>query len=320
MTISVNEVPEKASEINDLTIVVVSYNSAKTIGDCLFSLQKYRTKTIKSEIVVVDNASTDESAELIKNRFPDVTLIENPENIGFGRANNIGMAAAPAEHYYLHNSDAYLQDDILDEVVGMLKENPDIGVAGLPLVFPDLSPQTAAYSYTSPVKWLLQGLKIDQLIKSMLNNPYFRPVLSPLSQLSIAGRYIQTHGPKSDLNAAQKPAAIVPVDWVCGAALILREDVRRDLGGGFDPDFFLYGEDEDLCIEAKRHSWKIVQLPTTPVIHDFGWGKSGKQSPVVARLKADSLRVFVNKHFRRGSPSWWLMRMMLWVKRKRWGV
>jgi GT2 family glycosyltransferase len=82
------------------------------------------------------------------------------------------------------------------------------------------------------------------------------------------------------------------VDWVCGAAMLLREEVRTQLTGGFDPNIFLYGEDEDLCIETFKNGWQIEQLQVQPVIHELGWGKNRKQFKIVAKYKADSLKVW----------------------------
>ncbi len=299
----------------DVTTVVVSYNSAETLERCLRSLQENAPQVYRSKIVVVDNASMDGSADLVRCQFPDVMLIECTQNLGFGQGNNLGMIEAPARYYYLHNSDAYLQTNILDDVIAKLDFEKNVGIAGLPLVYPDLSPQTAAYSHTTPIKWILQGLGVDKLVKGITKISWLHGVLKPLIRIPVAGSFIQTHS-----NTVNDGQGFRDVDWVCGASMVLREEVRSSLGGGFDPAIFLYGEDEDICIEAKKLGWRVVQAPVTPVIHEFGWGKHRKQSKIVAQLKADSLKVFVDKHFHQGSVSWWAMNSMLWMKRKAWGV
>lgn len=301
--------------MHDVTIAVVTYNSERFVRKCLGSLLEHLPGDFSAQIVVLDNASTDKSVEIIKNEFPSVTLIESPENLGFGRGNNKCMEEAPARYYYLHNADAYLQDDSLNSALHLLEKEQDIGIAGLPLVFPDLSPQTGAYGYTTPSKWALQALGVRKLAKWIATSPSAALVRKPLSKVPMAATYIRTHSSQSGA-----PSQVTDVDWVCGASLILREAVRTDLGGGFDPAIFLYGEDEDMCICARQKGWRIAQLPVTPVIHEFGWGSSGKTSPVVARLKASSLKVFIDKHFRPGSPKWIAMRTMLWIQKKSWGV
>lgn len=299
----------------DLTIVVVSFNSERFLRDCLTSLRQHRPTRHCAQIVVVDNGSRDASARIVAEEFPEVTLIKAGENLGFGRGNNLGMDAAPARWYYLHNVDAYLQENVLDPALDMLDADPSIGVAGLPLVFPDLSPQTGAYAFTTPTKWALQGLGVQKLAHFIATQQRLGWLRRLLSAFPIARSFLRTHS--SDDGT---PTGIVDVDWVCGAALLLSEQVRCGLGGGFDPEIFLYGEDEDLCIGARDLGWRIVQLPTTPVIHEFGWGSTGRTSPVVAQLKADSLTYFINKRFHRPGPAWAAMRVMLWIKRKAWGV
>jgi hypothetical protein len=299
----------------DLTIIIVTYNSAGLMRDCLESLRRHWPQRYGAQLVVVDNASQDDTAAIILAEFPEVRLLQSPENLGFGRGNNLGMQAAPARYYYLHNPDARLQGDSLDEALDILEVQPEIGVAGLPLVFPDLRPQTAAYAFTGPLKWVLQGLAVPRLARAVAVSQRLGWLRAGLRRLPMARSFLQTHA-GGDFPMPQSRE----VDWVCGAALILREAVRADLGGGFDPAMFLYGEDEDLCIEARKNGWGVAQLGVTPVIHEFGWGSAGKASPDVARLKAESLKVFINKHFHRGSPRWAAMRALLWLKKRRWGV
>ena len=301
--------------MRDLTIVIVTYNSARFVRACLGSLREHMPRRYSSQVVVVDNASQDDCVAIIRAEFPEVQLVQSAENLGFGRGNNRGMAEAPARYYYLHNADAYLQGDSLDAALDLLEAQPGIGVAGLPLVFPDLSPQTGAYAFSGPLKWALQGVGVPRLARAVAVSPRLGWLRVALQRLPMARSYLHTH---ADSAAPQTPVS--EVDWVCGAAMILREAVRRDLGGGFDPAIFLYGEDEDLCIEARKKDWKVAQLAVTPVIHEFGWGSAVGASPRVARLKAESLKVFIDKHFRRGSPRWLAMRSMLWLKKRAWGV
>ena len=297
----------------DLTIVVVTYNSQRFVRGCLGSLRARMPKRYRAQVVVVDNASQDASAEIIRSEFPEVQLVQAGANLGFGRGNNLGMAVAPARYYYLHNADAYLQGDSLDAALDLLEAHPGVGVAGLPLVFPDQSPQTGAYAFSGPVKWALQGLGVDRLARVVAIAPRLGWLRAMLARLPMAQSFVRTH-------AKGALPEVTHVDWVCGAAMILREAVRADLGGGFDPAIFLYGEDEDLCIEARRKGWQVAQLGVAPVIHEFGWASGGKPSQQVARLKAESLKVFIDKHFARGSLRWLAMRAMLWLKKRAWGV
>lgn len=298
----------------DISIIIVTYNSGRFIAKCLDSLLAHGPRAHSARIVVVDNASSDRTVEIVRRGYPQVELVESGGNLGFGRGNNLGMAHAPARYYYLHNADAYLQENVLDAAIAHLDAHPRIGIAGLPLVYPDLSPQTAAYGRSTPLKWTLQELGVGRIAKAIATGPRLGPLRAVLSRLPVARSYLASHA------EGDAPRIVEDPDWVCGAALILREAVRTDLDGGFDPAIFLYGEDEDICLMARRKGWTIAQLDVTPVIHELGWGTDDRPSPTVARLKADSLRVFIDKHFARPGPSWAVMRAILWLRRRRWGV
>lgn len=300
----------------DLTIVVVSHNSSKTLRSCLQSLIDHGPNQYTYRIIVVDNASTDGSVDLIEAEFPDVEVLSLAENVGFGRGNNAGMAKAPARYYYLHNVDAYLQENIMDEALTYLDAHSETGVAGILLVFPDLRPQTAAYSYTSPLKWTLQGLRVDKIARWLVSSPAFIPLRPIFSHLPLAKTFVKTHAKHAIASAFAEE-----VDWVCGASLILRDEVRTALGGGFDPIYFLYAEDEDLCIESRKHGWRVEQLSLTPVIHDFGWGQvKKKRDKTVARIKLSNLELFVDKHFKNSSISHRYMKVILRLQRWAWGI
>ncbi len=294
----------------DLTIILVAYNSAKTLRRSLQSLRDYAPE-LRHEIVVVDNASPDESAEIAA-EFAGVHVLRIGENRGFGAGNNAGAKAFPARYYYLHNTDAYLRAPVLDRAVKSLQENDKIGIAGLPLVYPDGSPQTGAYAFTTPLKWALQGLGIGGALRWMLRTKTGRVLLKPLAATRMGRSFYATES-----GAAQTDGSVSRVDWVTGAAMLIRHEAWADMGG-FDEDIFLYGEDEDLCRVARQHGWEVAQIAVAPVEHDFGWGSSGRASKTVARLKADSLAVFIDKHFRGGRRA--AMRTLLWLKRKAWGV
>lgn len=301
----------------DLTIVVVTYNSFDTIARCLLSLREYVPKQITSRVVVVDNASCDGTAEIVRSQFPEVHLLQPGENLGFGKANNLAMQRFPARYYYLHNADAYLQGDSIDRVVGVMDANPKVGIAGLPLVYPDQSPQTAAYAFTSPVKWGLQGVGVGKVLRNLLRSKSGRLLLAPVRRVRMARTFMATATPSK--NPQLLDGSLETVDWVCGASFVISESARAAVGG-FDEIFFLYCEDEDLCHRVSDAGWQICQISVIPVIHDFGWGKSGRSSPIVARLKADSHTILINRYFLKGSMSWIAMHAMLWIKARIWGA
>lgn len=301
----------------DLTIVVVTYNSLDTIAKCLFSIREYAPKRISSRVVVVDNASCDGTAELVRSQFPEVHLLEPGENLGFGKANNLGMRQFPARYYYLQNADAYLQGDSLDRVVEVMDAYPQVGIVGLPLVYPDQSSQTAAYAFTSPIKWALQGVGVGHALHGLLRLTSGRSLLAAVRRIPMVRRFVAT--PILSEERALLDGSLKPVDWVCGASLVIGEPARSAISG-FDEIFFLYCEDEDLCHRVHDAGWQVCQIAVTPVIHDFGWGKTGKASPIVSRFKADAHLILINRYFPRGSLAWIAMHAMLRVKIWSWGA
>lgn len=290
-----------------LTIVLVSFNSAETIKKAIASLYRF-PPTCQFEIVLVDNASQDSTVALVADAFPRVRIIRNDGNLGFGVANNIGMAAFPATHYYLHNIDAYLQAPVLDQAIAAMQRE-GFGIVGLPLVYPDGSPQSAAYSFSGPAKWLLQDLKIDKAVVQAMRLPAVKAALLPLLR---GGRMSRGLAKLQDQDlAAGAEVTVGPVDWVCGASLILSDNVLFRTGG-FDPKIFLYGEDEDLCRTAHALGFPVGQaMGVTPVIHEFGWGKSKKSSSTVVRLRRDSLLYCIDKWFAHAPLSRSAMRLIV---------
>lgn len=290
----------------DVCIIVVSFNSKSTLKKCISSIFEHAPKMFSYKVMLVDNASIDGCLGELNRDFPDLDIIVNDKNLGFGAANNIAMNRIDAKFYYLHNVDAYLKSNVLDNALEIMNKDPSIGIAGLPLVFPDFSPQTSAYSYSTPTKWILQIFQIDKMIKLIISAD-IKFVNKVLSKTKYGKTFVNTHAQHAQI----KNEPINFVDWVCGASMIIRKETKIDVGGGFDENIFLYGEDEDICLEASKKNWKICQLNVDSVIHEFGWGKKNKKSRTVSKYKYNSLKVFINKHYKKYSISWAVMRIIL---------
>ena len=298
--------------MHDLLIVTVTYNDSETIERCLVSVLANTPTSLDWKTTVVDNASADDTAEVVARECPEVELISNEKNLGFGAGNNVAMDRFEARYYYLHNPDAYLQSDVLTQSIEYLDENPEVGIVGFPLVFPDGRPQTGAYSFSSPLKWFLQDIGIARLARTIAGIGLFRPIFGMLGKTAIARSFLRAHSADGE----EKEWAFT-TDWVTGAAMLLRRELIDDIGG-FDPAIMVYGEDEDLCIRANAAGWTIKQLNVAPVIHDFGWGKRRRKSRETTKLRYASLKYFIDKNFRRWRPRWLVMRSLLLVRRFRW--
>lgn len=291
----------------ELALVVVTYNSARCIRPCLDSLLAHALPGRDVRIVVVDNASADETRSILAEyaaRSPAVEVIALAQNIGFGPANNEAFARVPADHYLLVNPDAWLVGDSISPVLSAFAREADVAIVGLPLVYPDGSPQTHAFAFTTWQKWLLQALGVPVLVRYLIRLPLFRWLLA---RLPLGREYVRTH-------AAAAPGRPVPgggtrpVDWVCGGGMALRGDFVRACGG-FDRQIFLYGEDEDLCMEAWQRGFRVVVVDALPLVHELGWG-ANRFNEKVAGYKYASLRYFIAKHHG-GTLSGLLLRLLL---------
>lgn len=281
-----------------LATIIVSFNSEATLRECITSVLEHAPKD-QHCIIVVDNGSKDRSVEIARTFEPCITVAASEQNLGFGTANNLGMRMVDAEYYYLHNSDAYLEADSLTPALTYLDLHPETGIAGLPLVFPDHSPQTSAYSFSSPYKWALQLIQADKVLKWVLSKDLLKFTFNFVERLPMAKAFVHTHAIQGRVTKAVDMASDLPsaveVDWVTGASLILRREVFRRTGG-FDEGIFLYGEDEDLCLAVRSCGYGVRKIFSKPVIHEFGWGKNKKKKGYF-KPKHDSLRYFINKHF-----------------------
>ena len=232
----------------DISIIIVSYNTAYLIADCLASVEA--SHGMEKEIFVVDNASSDKSVELITTRFPAVKIIANQENKGFGPANNQGLLVCNGRYVIFLNPDTTIAQDTLQRAVSYMDENQRIGLAGAKILNPDGSLQPSV-SYKYPGEKFATG--------------------------ELTG---------------------LPGEIACvlGAFMIARKSLLIDLHG-FDEDFFLYGEDQDLCWRIRKKGFYIGCVENAEVLH---WGGQSeiKTTPVALfekKLKAEYL--FYKKHY-----------------------
>jgi len=206
-----------------VSVVIVSWNGADDVAACLASVS-----APGREVIVVDNASSDGSADIVRTRFPDAVLLRNPANLGFARAANRGLAAARAESVLFLNPDARANDGAIDAALGVLAERPDVGLVSVAV-------RDEAGALVPTVE------------------PFFS--LGALVRSAGRGRATAPAGPGP-----------VAVDWCHGAFLLGRRDQLRALGG-FDERFFLYAEDMDLCLRMYESGRSVVYLPRVAIVH-----------------------------------------------------
>lgn len=252
-----------------LAIVIVTYNSMTEIDACLESLIGH-THPFPTTITVVDNQSADGTAAHVRARWPGVTVIESGGNVGFSRANNIGIRASDSEYVLLLNPDTVAPPGAIQTLVRGLASHQDAAIAGARLLnergFPELS-------WGPPISpWN----EVKQKYFSSLYHRKVRFIIRKVDKLSRIAR---------------------EVAWVSGACMVIR---RADLEavGLLDERFFMYTEDVDLCVQMAKRGRKVLYIAGAEVMHHRG--RSAARNPELERLRQQSHVAYYEKHL----PSW----------------
>ncbi len=212
-----------------VSVIVISYNTREMTLECLRALAD-DMKGMPWELWVVDNASSDGSAEAVKETFPEARVIVNEHNAGFGAANNQAIRQAQGQYLLLVNSDAFVQPGAVEALVSHLDAHPGVAVVGPKLLNPDGSLQQSCYRFPSPVRAVFEHLL---LTAAFPNHP-------------LLGDYRDwPHDAARD------------VDFVIGACMLIRRESLHQTGV-FDEDFFMYAEETDLCYRLSRDGWKTT--------------------------------------------------------------
>jgi len=238
----------------DISVIIVNYNVKDLLLQCINSI--LASKNLDVEIIVVDNNSFDGSLELISSKFRDfanIKTIANKENVGFAKANNIGVKSATGDYLLILNPDTILQEDTLEKSLGYLKSHPDIGALTCKLILPNGKLDLACRrSFPTPAVSFYRMVGLSKLF--------------PKSKTF--GKYNLTF---LDENS------ICEVDAIVGAFMMMNKNVFEKVGG-FDEDYFMYGEDIDLCFRIKSAGYKICYYPETSIVHYKG--ESTKKSSI----------------------------------------
>ena len=222
--------------------------------------------------MVVDNASSDGSVALLRTDYPDAELIENPTNVGFGRANNQAVARIRGRYVLLLNTDAFISPDTLVKTVGFMNENPWVGVLGVKLIAEDGSLQPCCRYFPTPWNVFLHTTGLGR----------FFPGTQLVDDMS------WDHG------------SVRICDWVPGCYYLTRREVVERVGL-FDPRYFLYCEEVDLCRRVAQAGWRVVYYPDTEVIHIGGEsakseGHLAEGTRQISALQIESELLYFRKH------------------------
>ncbi|GIP55865.1 glycosyltransferase family 2 protein [Paenibacillus vini] len=256
----------------DLSIVIVSYNTRDLTIDCLKSVFESDTE-YTYEVIVVDNASKDDSVPAIKEQFPQVRLIENHTNTGFAKGNNQAMEIVNGRYVLLLNSDTIMQSGTLQTMLAYMEEHPKVGASGCKVILPDGSLDKACRrGFPTPSASFYYAFGFSKLYPE---NP----------------RFNQYH--LSYLN----PNETYPIDCLVGAFMLLRQETIREVGV-LDETFFMYGEDIDWCYRIKQAGWEIHYHPATYIVHYKGASSRRKPMKIIYEFHR-AMWVFHRKHFKR---------------------
>jgi len=274
----------------ELSIIIVSFNTKKLLVNCINSIRK-NVKNLEYEVIVIDNASTDGSVQAVINQQrqdPDIKLIGNRRNLGFGTANNQGMKIAKGKYILLLNSDTLILDGVLGEMVTWMRKHPDVGIASCALKNEDGSMQGTGGYFPTLIR-VFSWMTIQDL-------PFVDKFIKPFHPMHAKSFQKGTKFFNSDKE----------LDWLTGAFLLIRTEVIDKIGY-FDKDYFMYVEETDYCYRAKRVGWKIYYLPKWSIVH-YG-GLSGKREEVIL-AEYKGIKTFYKKHY----PSWQFPILRLFLK------
>jgi len=241
----------------DVSIIIVNWNTRDLLASCLDSITQ-TAGDLEVEIIVVDNASTDSSQAMVRERQPQVYLIENDRNVGFARANNRALATARGRYSLLLNSDTIVLPGTLETMVRFADLHPDAGIIGCKLLNRDGSLQESWASF-------------------------------PTLKSEILGQNVRKWQAVADT-----PNAYI-VDWVGGACMLVRS-VTVDEVGPLDEDFFMYSEETDWCYRVRQKDWLIYYLTSAGVVHLGGGSASRASAEQLLRLYESKIRFF-HKHY-----------------------
>ncbi len=268
--------PDMPIQTSDLSVIILTYNTCDLLRQCLRSIYE-QTSGITFEVIVVDNASADQTAAMMSSEFPQATYLRNSENIGFTKGNNQGIRVSRGRYVLLLNPDTKVVANALAELVRFMDAHLDCGIMGCKLLNPDGSLQYSCRRFPS--------------YHTALFNRY-----SILTRLFPQNRFSQSYLMSSDDHNKTRE-----VDWVSGAALTARREAFEQVGL-MDEIFIMYSEDVDWCYRMHEAGWKVYFFPDASVYHYIGQSTSQRLywSIIVRHV---SMYQFYRKHYSRSIKS-----------------
>ena len=253
------------AELSQLSIIIVSWNVRELLAACLASLPR------GPQVIVVDNASSDGSADMVRGHYPEALLVANAENRGFTGGNNDGLKRSAGDFVLFLNPDTVVDEEALPLLLEYAAAHPAVGVVGPQLRYGDGSLQSSRRRFPTLVTALFESTPVAW---------HWPPARNPWAR-----RYRMED---------QSADRIQEVDWLVGAALLTRREVLEQIGG-FDEGYFMYSEELDWQRRVKQAGWKVVYLPDAIITHFEG--SSSAQAPAARHLHFNRSKVrYFQKH------------------------
>lgn len=253
-----------------VSVILVNYNSSALLRQCLKSIYE-QTKDISFEVIVVDNASSDNSRQIVRSEFSGVQLIESSVNLGFSRGNNLGARSAKGTYLLFLNTDTILFENSIKVLAEFLDGHPKVGAIGPKILFEDRYFQLSAGRLPNLFREF-----IDKIVYSLARK--WRKVVCPIVE-----RWHNT---------------TKAVGWLTGACLMVRQRAFLQVNG-FDEEIFMYFEDKDLCKRINSSGWQIMYYPLTSIIHLLAGSSCNVNQQMVNKLYRTSQLYYYQKHLGR---------------------
>jgi GT2 family glycosyltransferase len=267
-----------------LSVVIVSWNTRKLTLDCVQSLESSRA-VLSTEIIVVDNASSDDTVEQLRERYPHVHVIANERNLGFAQGNNIGLEVCPGKYVALINSDVVVPKGCLEKMVGYLEENPKIGLLGPKMVLRDGTIGKSVYAFPTVWNWFCNALGLSVAFKRS----------KAFANFELAD---------FDYEKTQD------VDMLTGWFWVVRSQALKEVGL-LDNQFFMYGEDIDWPKRYHRAGWRVTYYADAQAFHYCGASSDRARTRFYVEMNRANLQYFRKHHGIFGVAGFW---MAMWIQ------
>ncbi|MFN8140613.1 MAG: glycosyltransferase family 2 protein [Fimbriimonadales bacterium] len=253
----------------ELSITICSWNTSDELAACLRSIEAVRSEA-NFEVIVVDNASEDGSPDMVEKEFPWVCLHRMVENLGFGKGHNFAFTKASGKLLMPLNSDTVVKPGAIKQLIEFMNQNVNVGIVGPKLLNPDGSLQYSCRKFPTPAAALFRN--------------------TPLGKFFPNTRFVKEY-----LMTEWKHDEPMDVDWVSGAAFVMRRELYDKIGG-FDERFFMYMEDVDLCMRTHSASYRVVYFPVPTITHAIGRSTDRMPQKMIRQFHS-SMFLFYKKHY-----------------------